>query len=239
MRKVRWSVIGKFFRWSIKRKYMLEQIADEENRPKEPARPIVRVYTAAEALAILDAVQHPEKQHRFSKELAVAYGLALYAGPRRKEIMRLEWHDIDLSGRTIRVINREGDPTKTRRNRFIPLIDQLLPLLVALPRTHVRLFPKWNDLSSLTRKVKDAGAEADVDKAGLQVARHSFVTHLLAHGVSAAVVAAWAGHAVQVQERNYNGLTHGLGQPLSMTYFGQKLERHGLPTRVGGSIAGA
>jgi hypothetical protein len=102
---------------------MLEQIADEENWPKEPARLTARVHTAAEALAILDAAQHPKEQHRYSKELAAAYGLALYAGPRRKEIMRFEWPDFDLSEGSRAC--RDGPARVGSREQRDPLLSAL------------------------------------------------------------------------------------------------------------------
>jgi len=236
--RAKWMILRKFFDWARKRNYMSEVVADEENRPKKPGKSVVRVYTASEALAILRSAENPKKPHRYSTLLAAVFAIAVYAGLRRREIVRMEWSDVDLTGRTIRVSNRKNDLTKTRSNRLAPIFDQLLPYLVALPRTSTRVFPHWNDLRNISRYVREAGADVDVAEAGLQIARHSFVTHALAHGVAVAVVAAWAGHSVAVLEANYNGMQHGLGEPLQMTYHGRPLERHGLPARVRDSKSG-
>jgi hypothetical protein len=62
----KWSILKKFFDWARKRKYMLDVIADEENRPKMPAFATVRAYTAAEALAIMEAIRNPKETHRIT-----------------------------------------------------------------------------------------------------------------------------------------------------------------------------
>ncbi|MDD5362312.1 MAG: site-specific integrase [Ignavibacteria bacterium] len=54
---------------------------------------------------------------------------ALLTGMRKAEITHLQWTDIDFINRRIKVINKANHKTKSRKNRYIPITDNLYNLL--------------------------------------------------------------------------------------------------------------
>jgi integrase len=54
---------------------------------------------------------------------------AILSGMRRGEIMNLQWNDIDFERNEINIINKEDFKTKTRRNRIIPLSEEMKQLI--------------------------------------------------------------------------------------------------------------
>jgi integrase len=58
--------------------------------------------------------------------------LAIYTGARRGEIANLQWQDIDFENRVIHIRNKETFTTKTRKERDIPISDDLHLLLQEL-----------------------------------------------------------------------------------------------------------
>jgi integrase/recombinase XerD len=55
---------------------------------------------------------------------------ALLTGMRKGEITNLQYSDIDFINRKIKVINKENFKTKSRKNRYIPISDSLLEMLL-------------------------------------------------------------------------------------------------------------
>lgn len=183
-------------------------------KPAKPAKLAVRFFGAADVRKIL------ERALSVSPCLAAVNGLAIYAGLRCGEIARLEWEDIDLAGRTIWVRNKPEKATKTKYDREIPLLDQLLGLLHCLPRGQGKVFP-WKE-DWISKQAVRVCAAAGVTRGGLQVGRHSFATWLAAWGVGSQLAGAWLGHGRQVQEDHYVGRIPRGAEPLEMTLFGDR-----------------
>ncbi len=64
--------------------------------------------------------------------------VALYTGMRLGELLNLQWCDVDLVSRVIHVRNSETFTTKTRKNRSIPMNDQLHALLCEMKDRRVQ-----------------------------------------------------------------------------------------------------
>jgi len=145
---------------------------------RDESMPII--LTPKEAAALLSAatVHVPE--------MVPYFALGLFAGLRPKnELVRLDWRDIDLKSKTIRV-----DPAtaKRRRTRFVKISANLSAWLLPHRKTAGTIFYS-------RRKFRQV-----VEKAGLSnwppdVMRHSFASyHLVAHG-DANATALQLGHA--------------------------------------------
>jgi integrase len=189
---------------------------------REPERTI-RVVEPAEFQALLNASQYTE----YKALLTVAYRQGL----RRGELCNLRWlgpHDeklVDLEGGTLHVINRwaEGELTKSRRNRVIPLHpqarDALAGLWKAAPKVvadgavrpkypHVFMHPDgarftftWvsHEFARLVKRSKIAAAT-------LHDLRRSFSTLAQRAGVDKFTVKDLGGwSAVSVVEKHYSG----------------------------------
>ena len=66
--------------------------------------------------------------------LRAAVGVAVYAGLRRAEILRLQWEHVDLKAGMLTVESREGGRTKSNKDRRVPISDTLADLLRQHPR---------------------------------------------------------------------------------------------------------
>jgi integrase len=129
---------------------------------------------------------------------------ALYAGLRKREILRLEVLDIDLEEATIRVHRGKGKNGGKDRTAYMPseLLD-LLRAYVAERRRHQLTNPEFFASLKTRRGVSDMTFRRIVDNVrtaagvrfSLHVLRHSFVTMLLRSGVPIHVARDLAGHS--------------------------------------------
>lgn len=157
-----------------------------------------KVLTNSEAEILLKEAQ--VTNHRFYSIWVVA----LLTGMRSGELMALRWVDIDFEGRTISVnkqwSNKTGFiPTKTRKNRIVPISNDLLRFLkewklkqgqveFVLPR-----LPEW-DNGEQANVLREFCASIGITPVKFHDLRATFITNLLARGESLARVMAIVGH---------------------------------------------
>lgn len=133
----------------------------------------------------------------------IAIRLAVFAGLRVSEVFGLRWGCIDFDRGTLTVKHGFGNaPTKTRRERVIPLASQLTEVLTAWKQaTHDRQAPvcpsvrgdamrKRPDIRDLYRK-----AGLHVPSAPWHVLRHTFASHFLMSGGSLLTLQRLLGHS--------------------------------------------
>ena len=126
------------------------------------------------------------------------------AGLRCGEILALEWSDVDLSKRQLRVERStwKGHVTvpKGGRMRYVPLTVRLAGAL----REHRHLKGDWivcaSDGGPLTQRlvqglVARAARRAGLRKVGVHILRHTFCSHLAMGGAGARAIQELAGHA--------------------------------------------
>jgi integrase len=90
--------------------------------PKPKTREIVPAFfTESEFWIFLSFVEE-----RDFRELCIT---ALLTGLRQAELLNLRWNDLDFSSKVILIRNTEKFTTKTRKNRIVPLSDELYRLL--------------------------------------------------------------------------------------------------------------
>lgn len=139
--------------------------------------------------------------HRFYPVWAVA----LMTGMRSGELFALQWSDIDLDSKLIRVSKSWSSkvgivPTKTKTCRVVPVSDGLAKFLKELKlQTEVTgyVLPRlWEwEQGQQALITRDFCVAAGVTPIRFHDLRATFITNLLAKGVSLARVMAIVGHA--------------------------------------------
>lgn len=120
--------------------------------------------------------------------------LAMFAGVRPDEIMRMTWGEIDLETKTARVNG------KTRRRRIVPLEPVAADMLRACPEKSGNVAPSRSTVRRWIRKARELiGGKWDAD-----ILRHSAASYLLAKYEDAGKVAMWLGNSPQVLLTRYN-----------------------------------
>jgi len=135
---------------------------------------------------------------------AAILGIALYAGLRKREIVRLEYRDVDLQEGTIQI--RKGKGRNGGKDRTAYIAAELRELLAEYLRerwlhkvTAPEFFTSLHTgrgitaacLPELVKRIKQASGVPF----SLHVLRHSFVTMLLRSGVPIHIARDLAGHA--------------------------------------------
>lgn len=130
---------------------------------------------------------------------------ALMTGMRSGEMYALKWSDMDLDAKTISVTKQWTSkngycPTKSRRNRVVPISDALLKFLkelklisgsseFVLPR-----LPEWEN-GEQAKVLKEFCISIGITPIKFHDLRATFITNLLARGESLARVMAMVGHS--------------------------------------------
>lgn len=147
--------------------------------------------------------------------LAVAVRLAVYAGLRCGEVFGLCWRDLDFERGVLRVRHSyRGAPTKSRRERCIPMAEPLREVLL-------RAWQTRGTRSDYVCPSQSGGAIAErpdihrlYHRAGLtvpsapwHVLRHTFASHFLMSGGSLLTLARLLGHSSVTITQIYSHLS--------------------------------
>jgi integrase/recombinase XerD len=193
-----------YFLFARERKYRATDPTAEIRRVREPHY-LPRPLSLEQASRLRAAATTLSLRHR------VVVDLALFAGPRRAEIARLRWTDIDLQARRIRFFG------KGSREGVVPLHEDLATLLELWRITEPSeewVFPSRTSPQkplgppSIWRLVKEAGARAGVRVTTHQL-RHSFATELLEQGSDIRRVQELLRHTSLVSTQIYTAVSVG------------------------------
>lgn len=128
---------------------------------------------------------------------------ALYTGMRRGEILSLEWRNVDLTKRLIRV-----EKTKNGKIRFIPINDLLLNELAGLKMNnggsdYVFLYLRTNNpVKDVKTAFNAAKRRAGIKELRFHDLRHTFASRLIESGVDIITVKDLLGHcSVETTQR--------------------------------------
>lgn len=131
--------------------------------------------------------------------------IGVYTGMRLGEILNLQWKDILMEQRLIKILNKDSYTIKSGKIRTVPISDKLLTVFKEMKNScnfsmKSYLFESFTgkpfDKTFITKKFKKY-----VKKAGLSESlhyhnlRHTFITELLRKGVSIYKVKLLAGHS--------------------------------------------
>ena len=138
------------------------------------------------------------------------------AGLRCGEMMALEWADVDLSKRQLRVQRSDwkGHVTATKggRVRFVPLTVRLSSALREGRHLRTARVLCQRNGSPLTQKivqdyVRRAARRAQLDRSGVHRLRHTFCSHLAMRGAPARAIQELAGHSDLATTQRYMHLS--------------------------------
>jgi len=197
-----WAKTRSFFRYLAE----THQIADPFEHAHAPVLPsrVPKARTPAECSRILDTARNYPWRSAFDRARAVALlGVMLFAGLRRKEVIGLQYLDVDFEEQTIHIAKGKGRGGGKERFMFIaPQLDAILrAYVVERERAHIRA-PEFfcsaltkqgitvPTLRRLGREIRDASGVPFT----LHSLRHSFITQLLRSGVPIHTVSDLAGH---------------------------------------------
>lgn len=149
--------------------------------------------------------------------------LMVFTGCRVQEAMHLRWQDIDWKTERVRVRLQDEYDQKTDTERELPLQPELADILKPLAkpsgfivddvwmrkggaiqhRVRTKEATKLNYTKGFVRYLKRIGIDAGQanDKRTVHSLRHAWVAMMLATGESPKLVAYWAGHGGEVQDR--------------------------------------
>lgn len=184
------------YRWCIRRELAIVNPCDNVELPSgEAARD--RIATKAEALELLAAL--PDRDRAI-------WATAFYAGLRRGELLALDWSQVDLFGRRLKVV-RSYDPgsqqyvaPKTKKGtREVGLPQLLIPHLAAFNRTEGLVFGPTGvtpfNPAKLHERAYAAWDDAKLRRITLHECRHTYASLMIEAGVNFKKLSEYMGHA--------------------------------------------
>ena len=149
-----------------------------------------RFLQADEIEKLRDAIKHDPKLTRM-------VNFILWTGVRRKEMVTLQWTDIDLKRRTVTIRNKPGFRTKSGKSRVIPINQNLAEMLKEMtaakpsPDDRVAELGYWGFGQRFRKAVRQAGLN---DGFSIHTLRHTFASHLVMAGVDLPSIQEILGH---------------------------------------------
>jgi len=139
-----------------------------------------------------------------SRDAYLMVALAVYLGLRKAELGALRWEDVDLTQKVATVANQDDFTTKNRKNRAVPICDELAEILtphvrpagyVLKPRLVMKAGKRyrWEFKNLFDALIKEAGLP---DWVTPHVLRHTFASLAAQAGVSLFKIGAWMGHSM-------------------------------------------
>jgi len=170
-------VLHAFFRFAVVRGYASENAVAKTARAKV-VRGAPKIFTPEQMRTVLE---------KAPSEFVPYLAIGAFAGLRSAEIERLDWSEVDLVGRLIKVT---PEKSKTAQRRFVTICDALASWLAP----HVR---KSGSVATPdgVRKDREKTVKATEIEWPSNVLRHSFASYHLAHFKNAGQTATELGHA--------------------------------------------
>ena len=183
------KVINSLFNYAVKLNYIKENPAKLLDPIKNIVRNKQRFLAKSEIKEVLKVVS--------GTYLESFVLTALYSGMRRRELIHLEYGDIDYKKKLIYVRNKLDFTTKSHKERAMPLHKKLFPLFKKKKSGYCFLYDgkRLIQEDTATRNFKQLCKNVSVLDVGLHTLRHTFISHCLMAGVSPWEVGKWVGHS--------------------------------------------
>jgi integrase len=197
-------VIHGLFEFAVARGYAADNpVASVENVDVRGGD--VEIFTPVEIARLLSAA---------SPDFLPCIALGAFAGLRSAEIERLEWSDIDLTGRHITI---GASKSKTASRRIVPVSDNLAAWLRPYAGRKGNVWPGEHDAFYEAQQETAAATEikADAEKSikahdavkwKANALRHSYASYRFAQTGDAGRVAGECGNSASVIHRHYREL---------------------------------
>ncbi|MGN7408108.1 tyrosine-type recombinase/integrase [Sporosarcina sp. SAFN-010] len=186
------NVVSVFFQCMVKKKYLLENPAEDVERMKVPD--IERTFLSKDEVErIIGAIDHPVI-HYFTMTMA-------YTGIRVNECINLTKDDVDFDANCVRVINGKGG-----KNRVVPMnlkLKEQLQIYLAehRPQTDSLFFFALKKTGTVSAQYINRTLKLACEKTGIEkhvtshFLRHSFASYLVQKDTHVAVIQRLLGHA--------------------------------------------
>jgi len=192
-----WCAAGDFralramFNWARKHRYVSENPCNGIPDVKTP-RALVRFLESEEVTRLLSAAD--------GTHLYPLVATAVHTGLRQKELVFLEWEDIDWRRNLVYIRNKpeKGMTLKSYQERTVPLRRQLEDILLPYRKKQGWCFLNAKGkqyTSKLEHNFNRIREVADLPDCTIKTLRHTFASHLVMAGVSIFKVSQWLGHA--------------------------------------------
>lgn len=190
-----------FFRWCVDQGYLKINPAEKIELPK-PQRKLPPKLTRQEALRILEVVyNYPYKYQYLRSRNHAIFSTFLFAGLRKKELLRLKYTDVDLQNMSIFIYQGKGS-----KDRVVPICSKLaesleryLPERKRLNKTCPEFFTSLNRNIGLTetgiKRLVESIREASGIKFTIHKLRHTFATLMLEGGCDIFSLSKMMGHS--------------------------------------------
>lgn len=159
----------------------------------------VRFLSADEEKRLRAALQKVDKRAAHLRPLVL---LAMNTGCRRGELLSLDWQNVDLDGRMLRVTSANS---KTGKQRYVPLNDEALKVLKQQkPAASGLVFPSrtGSSITHFKRSFATLMKAAKIEDFHYHDCRHHFATRLAMASVDLFTVGKLLGHSgAEITER--------------------------------------
>lgn len=123
----------------------------------------------------------------------------LNTGMRLREVLSLEWGQVDMAKNVIAVLN-----TKNKTNRYIPINQELKETLEVLKKNGDFIISNnGNQYVDHRRMLNRILKEADIENFTYHGFRHTFISYLMMRGVNVKAIQTLAGHKDIKQTMKY------------------------------------
>jgi integrase len=130
--------INKLPRSAWTKKHLLQQLSQIFNAAirwrlllgENPAASVPPIAVMRRPTRFLQAPEVPRMLAGLPAKWRNFFAVAVYAGLRRGEICGLRWDDVDFERRLIHVQHSFDGPTKTGKDRHVPIAQELMPFLL-------------------------------------------------------------------------------------------------------------
>ena len=196
-KKVRF-LINAILESAVENGYCQKNVASNIQLEKAPKKE-VEIFTQS----AIDAILQRAEEHPFGYVIKLLF----YTGLRRGEILALLWSDVDIEARKITVRRavqrlkkgqRVNDTTKGKKERVIPIDDELKALLESITKDSLNVVSEKGtplSIDQYQRRYKSFFSGLDVEYKSGHKCRHSFASYLLKNGANIRAVQELLGHA--------------------------------------------
>jgi integrase len=185
------TLLHLLFGFAVRRGYAVDNPVTEVERAEIRDTDEVGTYTPEEMAKLLSAA---------SPEFLPCLAISAFAGLRSAEIERLEWADIDLAAKLIKV---RVEVAKTASRRFVPMADNLVEWLAPYAGQKGNVWKGSHDGYYQTQQRLSETAKVDWVHNGL---RHSYGSYRFAQLYDSGRVAGEMGNSASVVNKHYREL---------------------------------
>ena len=170
------TILRTLFEYAVSRGYVKENVVAKLAKAKV-VRGAPEIFTPAQMQTVLE---------KAPRDFIPYLAIGAFAGLRSAEIERLDWSEVDLTGKLIHI---KAEKSKSAQRRLVVISKNLLAWLAPYSRKEGPVADPER-----VRVARDKTCEAAKIVWPANVLRHSFASYHLAHHQNAAATAAELGH---------------------------------------------